>query len=71
MVLSQNLVPFALKYQNPLKMLLPCVLVEFNFAYSELSSGQSPKIKDLHTLSTLLSNPSFGLACIPSILRLR
>ena len=68
MVLSQSLVPYALKYLNPLKMLLPRVLVEFNFAYSELSSGQSPKIKGLHTFSTLLSNPSFDLACMLSIL---
>ena len=71
MVLSQSLVPYALKYQNPQKMVLPCVLVEFSFAYGELSSGQNLKIKGLHTLSTLLSNPSFDLACILSILRLR
>ena len=43
MVLSQSLVPYALKYHNPQKMVLPCVLVEFSFAYGELSSGQNLK----------------------------
>ena len=47
MVLSQSLVPYALKYQNPLKMHLLCVRVYFSLAYGELSSGQSPKIKGL------------------------
>ena len=63
MVLSQSLVPNALKDQNSQKMLLGCVLVEFRFAFGELSSGPNPKIKGLHTYSTLLSNPAFDLAC--------
>ena len=55
MVLSQSLVPYALKYQNPQKMPLGCVLVEFSFAYGELSSGQNLKIKGLGSkyLSTI------------------